>query len=175
MWLLVVGNISNVGGQALIGGYKSIQYPSIVGALDWWQLRGGYVTDLHSDADVLSWLTWLEKALEKIANKQTKETIVRKAEQEIVIGPLAWVKTLVTIPGLGYDLSRRISEQQQSLAASLEWLLDPVRLKGNDPNKIAGIALKTFLGAREYFGLSRDWLSMRVDVPEWAIEEEGWK
>ena len=167
-WLLFVGTLRrNKTGSAIIDKSDThFTYNAVQGALEAWQIRGGYVTLLNCDSLVAGWITrWLDKL--RITNTQVVLAPPRGAHQ-VVIGPASdgsdkpWRATLMSFPGMGAELSNRVAENNPTLAGCLEWITCPDWLEGQSLTRPAGIGIPSIRKWRRWLGLPEDYLQLLV-------------
>ncbi len=159
-WLLVTGNIgSGKNGLAYIDGRRShVSYQGLIGALDYWQLRGGGVSILRSDGLSGKWFQLMCERVERVHEEpeieieMLKQVLVKKrgsAKEN------AATQTLSTFPGIGSGTARNIAVEYGSLAEGL------VFLSGGE--KMKGVGLVTKEKAREWLGLNKN---ERLEIEE---------
>lgn len=124
VWLLITGKFeSSPSGKVVVNGRQTeFDYNAMLGAIDAWQERGGYVAWVERDSLVINWLRLVEKREQKRSGD--KAILFRKPVQQLV-GPDdkdAWVATLMSFPGIGPELAIRIADYSGSLASAL-WFL----------------------------------------------------
>ena len=152
-WLLVTGNIgSGKNGLAYIDGHRShVSYHGLVGALDYWQLRGGGVSILRSDALSGKWFQLMCERVERVHKEpeieieMLRQVLVKKRGSA---RENAATQTLSTFPGIGAGLARNIAVKYKSLAEGL------VFLSGEE--KMKGVGLTTKKKAQEWLGLDKN-------------------
>ena len=152
-WLLITGKFeSSPSGKVIVNGRSTeFDYNAMLGAVDAWQERGGYVAWIEKDSLVLNWLRLAEKREQKRDGE--KAILFRKPVQHL-IGPDdkdAWVATLMSFPGVGPELATRIADYSGSLGSAL-WFMsseDSWRWDGRPEGWGPLLAKK----ARERFGL----------------------
>lgn len=148
-WLLYCGTMaySQFSGQAIVDGRNSMPYMSIAGALTWWQLRGGYYSQLESDELQLKWLSkWLDtlQTLQDVPEKH----IGREAAQ-LLVGAAPQRETLMTLPGIGQQKAELVLAQYGGIASALVGLTaDEIEVA------LAGIGPKTRAHIRAWLGMS---------------------
>ena len=153
-WLVVCAHVfGKESGQSVIDGRDSIQYSALIGALDWWSLRGGFYTILSGDQHLLWWLGQWPSRFKSLEH----DKVIRKAHQSTVMGA-GQVDTLCTFPGVGSDKAEALMEGR-TLAEALVWLAD---LEMPGP---AGVGQKTKEAAYKYLGLD-GYKVLREDFPE---------
>ena len=120
-WLLITGEFkSSPSGKVTINGrVTEYDYNAMLGAIDAWQERGGYVAWLERDSLVLNWLRLAEKREQKRAGD--KVVLFRNSVQQLIGSDDkdAWIATLMSFPGIGPELATRIAHYGGSLASSL--------------------------------------------------------
>jgi len=149
-WLLITGNIGRGKNDlAYMDGRRThVSYQQLIGALDYWQLRGGGITILREDALTAKWVELMCQRVEKINDEPVievpmlKQRTVKKVRNK---KENSAVQTLMCFPGIGEKMARTIAEERKTLAQSL------VLLSGDD--QIKGLGPKTRQSAREWLGL----------------------
>lgn len=152
-WLLITGKFeSSPSGKVIVNGRTTdFDYNAMLGAIDAWQERGGYVAWVEKDGLVTNWLRLAEKREQK--RNGDKAVLFRKPVQ-VLIGPDdkdAWVATLMSFPGVGPELATRIADYSGSLGSAL-WFMsseDSWKWDGRPDGWGPLLAKK----ARERFGL----------------------
>lgn len=152
-WLLITGKFeSSPSGKVIVNGRSTdFDYNAMLGAIDAWQERGGYVAWIEKDGLVTNWLRLAEKREQKRDGE--KAVLFRKPVQQLV-GPDdkdAWVATLMSFPGVGPELATRIAEYSGSLGSALWFMSNEDSWKWNDRPEGWGPLLSR--KARERFGL----------------------
>jgi ERCC4-type nuclease len=143
-WLVTVGTIENRNGKAFIDGRATMSYAAITGSLDWWQFRGGYLTQLVDDGSLINWIgAWLRKLESLEANPE--KTIHRDPIQSIVLNPKTGM--LMALPGLGEERSTTL------LRAASNRLAKALEIITGQETYVEGIGPETRRAVRE-------WLSM---------------
>lgn len=160
-WLLFVGQLwSDRRGECIIDGQKTgFSHNAVQGALESWQLRGGFVTCLSRDGLVAPWLARWHDKLGTLG--EAKLTPVRAVQP--VVGPKsenAWMTTLASLPHVGSKKARVLAEHYGTLAGCIEALTDPAlpAMEGRPE----GVGAVTVRENRVWFGLDEQWLRLRV-------------
>ena len=148
-WLLYVGTMaySHFSGAAIVDGRSGgMPYMSVNGALIWWQLRGGYYTQIEADELTLKWLSkWMDtlRTLKDVPSKY-----VGRQQQQQIIGAAPQRETLTTLPGIGEKKASACLAEYGSIAAALVGLTaDEIEVA------LAGIGPKTRAHIRSWLGL----------------------
>lgn len=157
-WLLVIGRFSQPGGRLLVNDRKMkpcYSLKNIHAALDWWQIRGGNVTEIRSTDHVAAWIGhWHETMLHKLGTEPDKLVVERPPAQALAIPGNDWWAPLITLPGIGpvkaQALAEWLPECLQSLAYALCYLSDKNNAEIVRP---PGFGRKTFAEARRALGL----------------------
>lgn len=151
-WLLVTGNIGcGKDGLAYVDGRRShVSYQGLIGAFDYWQLRGGGVSVLRSDSLSGKWFQLMCERVQKVHEEPQVE--IEMLKQVIVPSQgsaqeKAAIQTLSTLPGIGEKGARSITTTYGSLSASL------CALTGEE--KIKGVGVKTRGEVRKWLGLKK--------------------
>lgn len=177
-WLVVCAHVvGRSDGTATVDGRESLSFNALVGALDWWQLRGGYYTVLSTDEHLEAWLDQWPQRLKRLAQGPH---VVRTAQQELMTG-LGQVDTLCTFPGIGQERAEALLDGR-TLAEALSLLSNP---EGGPLPK--GLGDKTRMAAYRWLGLDgynvlrvecpAPWdriLSALLDLPPEEVETETW-
>lgn len=168
-WLLVIGDIKcNRDGLAVVDGREtSWEYVKIIAALDWWQLRGGYVTWLSRETLIYSWCKMWQTRLE---NRDTEygdgkgwgEKIISRPVQQTVYEVPNVVRTLMTFPGMGEERAMAVYRATKEKIVELRGkdtvgditLMDC--LFTLDGEKVEGIGNKTRRSILEYVGWTQE-------------------
>jgi len=110
-WLAVVGRIENRNGYGFVDGVETLQYNALMGALDYWQLRGGYYSILSNDDGFARWvLKWPERLEAVAANPE--HIVTRTPSQELLEDNR--VGFLAMLPGLGRGRARALLDASAS-------------------------------------------------------------
>lgn len=172
-WLLIVGNLTEQSGKVSVGGSPSnLTYGQVIAAVDWYQMRGGFVTILEDADKVYIWCLEQQERLIKVLGSPTKEIHERMPDQVLTWPPRPWVRTLRTLPGIDIKLGDLIAEQSGSLAAALinltshYWLTEA----GARPH---GIGEKTIRRVRNYMGMREEYIELKVDIAKQVLIAEG--
>lgn len=154
-WLLVVGVYwSDSAGNVVFGGHGAgahmtqWKWHSYQGALDAWQIRGGYVHVCEDDFDAVNWLlAWDRKVKEMDLGRE--QVIVKRptAPSAVVMHPKPWIATLESFPGVGPAMADAISDYTDTLAHALMWL-------SGECKGVPGVGPKTRAGWRRWMGLN---------------------
>ena len=172
-WLLIVGNLTENYGKASVGSGKSnLTYGQVIAALDWYQMRGGFVTILDDADKIYAWCLEHQIRLHKVLDNPTKEIYERLPDQILSSPPRPWVRTLRTLPGIDVKLGNLIAEQSGSLAAAIINLSSYWWLTNKD-QRPAGIGEKTIRTIRNYLGLKSDYLELNVNIAKQVLISEG--
>ncbi len=160
-WLLVVGTFfCTETGQLSVDHYKTdFSYNAVIGALNWWQLRGGSVVQICSEVHVGAWVRLLVQALEKAADSKEKVVEPKTVMQRLTNEGGFWQDdvriaakvTLGSFPGMGPHRAELLAEKFGSLGCCMEFLSD-IRLWGEMAPK--GIGMKTLELARRWLGMT---------------------
>lgn len=169
-WLLTVGSYTCdeqgklvVDGQRA-GGSEGWSYWSYWGALRAWQIYGGYVDNIHRDAQLLDWVQKTLHAIEKskddvlVAPKKPSQTNLISSESVTQDGyeRNACIMALCTIDGVSVAKAAAITDYcGGKLKDALRFLSDPehLKLKKNDEQWPKGIASSVFANAARWLGL----------------------
>ena len=152
-YLLVTGELRCSPAQkAIINGRKTgYSYWAIHGALDSWQLRGGYVTILAKDSLISKWLSDQAQRL----SKSSESVLIwpQRARQELTQDQNLdqIVMTLMSFPRIGQTTAVALARQCGSLRAALKMLGDPGVLKRKD--RVEGVGPKLIEEFRKVMGL----------------------
>jgi len=165
-WLLFVGDIKcGANGNAIIDGFDSgFAYNAVQGALESWQLRGGYYTALSRDTLIAPWCArWLDKL-----GNLGEETVINRQVVQPIVGPTDDIArkltVLSTLKHVGKEKAKRLLEHYGTLAGALEAILDPAfALSKNRPS---GFGETTVVENRQLFGLTDHWMRLVVEVRE---------
>lgn len=158
-WLLVTGDIKcGRNGKCVISGREfGFSYWSVMGALDYWQLRGGGITILCRDNLIAKWINDMSNRLKEI-DKNPEHSIEVRSRQVLVPGGSkaedAMVLTLSTIPNIGVQTARNIARKYDRLAVALAKLSDTGIIKSKE--KPVGIGKGTVWAFRKWMGLEDD-------------------
>lgn len=144
-WLAFVGHLDNRGGLGFIDGRETLAYASMQGALDWWQVRGGYLSLLSDDAALVDWIgRWPAKL--KAIEEHPEKVLYRKPDQSLVIDNKLGL--LLALPGLGPERARALYEAARgSLARAL------VILTSDSGAEVRGIGEGTKHAARKWLSI----------------------
>lgn len=153
-WLAFAGTIEARGQMGIVDGRPSLSYAALIGALDWWQLRGGYLTILSDDQALVGWVGhWLDRL--RVLSEQPEKEIAREAQQKLALeGPTA---ILTALPGIGRERANALLDAAQN---------NPIRalvklVAGVD--KVPGIGKQTRSAVREWIGLGESDQVLVVD------------
>lgn len=102
-WLITIGQYgSSKEGKVIVDGQETEwTWNAFQGALDWWQLRGGYVANLSRDGQLLGYLNqWLERLGDENWDSTTEYKVVYRVPKQ-VIGEPDWVSIVLGM-GIGF-------------------------------------------------------------------------
>lgn len=131
-WLMTTGVFESTEfGKVKVGSSKKesdFAYAALLGALEAWQIRGGFYINLYNESPSLirNWLLRQQKRAND--ERATKVVHFRRPPQQHIITETdedAWISTLMTFPGIGTVLAQNIGDFFGTLAASLCFLSDP--------------------------------------------------
>ena len=160
-WLLFIGDLKcDRNGMAIIDGFDTgFTYNAVQGALESWQLRGGYISILSRDMLIASWIQrWLDK-LQALQASPEKLLPPRPVQQPIVgedVYRAQAMRTLMTIKDVGPEKAGLILDHCGLLAYSL------VYLSRGEGQSLKGIGPKTFENAQKL--LFRDDGKLQLEV-----------
>jgi len=154
-WLLVIGDLKcNKDGFAVIDGRESgWTYSKIIAAMDWWQIRGGYMSWIGRDGLFLPWCQmWLSRLEQKEKDSNNgwgQKIIYRPIPQTLYeIDPI--VRTLMTMPGIGEDRAVAVYEFAASKTDGKPTLMDVMLVLQDE--KVEGVGKKTRDKVMDYIG-----------------------
>lgn len=160
-WLLVTGDFKcNRDGNVVVDGRETkFSYWGMIGALDFWQIRGGGISLVCNDNHVGKWIADMANRMEMVGSQKEKlleprkprQLLVQQSDDEQAQKIIAAMTTLMTFPGIGPTTARKIAEGFGSLAWALYWLSHPKSPEGKI--KIDGVGKETFRKARHWLGL----------------------
>lgn len=147
-WLLVCGKFIPSEKEEVIVDARTSgwQWVSYAGAKDAWCLRGGLIHEEPDDDHGAYWLNRMDANIGKLR----KEAIVLPPVQKIVGGMFdqnPWRVTLMSFPGCGEELSRRIAGYTGNLATALFYMSDV------NSNRLPGVGIKLKEQWNRYLGL----------------------
>lgn len=132
-------------------------YNSLMGALESWQVSGGYVRLLWKDSNIVNWIGRMKKMLAAIASndpivvsRPMRRTISYNSDEK-------YKELLMRLPGIGKVRADLVGDHCGSLAWSLVFLTDE-NSKGQ-----CGCGLTTIKGICQYMGLKN---GQRMEVME---------
>jgi hypothetical protein len=166
-WLLIAGEYKITKKNKVIVGERETEweYNAFLGALEDWQLRGGYYSILCRDSLNGPWIArWYDK-VSVFTDQSDKLILPRKPTQTITVSngagdSMPWRATLASFPGIGIETATAIANYCGTLADSLVFLSDQnnIRLKNavSEDNKNAypkNVGLAKLVDARQWLGL----------------------
>lgn len=158
-WLLVCGNFDYNDGNLKVNGFPTDwSWGSYQGALDAWQLRGGYV---HIEPTDDNGGIWLNRWNDNI-KKMSREHVISRQVEKITGGifdPHPWRVVLQGFPDCGPELSARIAEYCGSLASAL-WYMS------TDESHIPGIGVKRKQQWRRWLGLKEGSILLPIELED---------
>lgn len=150
-WLVLTGAIENRNGQAFVDGWATLPYMAVIGALDKWQARGGYITWLSSDNDLVAWVGGRLDFLRSIQDQPTK-----RLYQQRIIEADRVRQVLAMFPGLGPVRVDALLDKMAdtgsdvTLVQALCWLTDyATDLSGTGIGEGTRRAVRQFCGLQE--------------------------
>lgn len=140
-WLAFIGDIKcDRDGMCVIdGGVTNLSYDQVQGALEAWQLRGGYYSCIGTDA---LFTKWVNRWHTKVQTWREDVALPPRQAQQVITGllydPIPWRATLATMPNIGNEKASKIAEYCGSLWASLHFLTtqDSLKCAGKPKNVI---------------------------------------
>jgi hypothetical protein len=153
-WLVATGYFScgKWGKVKVESRQTGLAYSALIGALDFWCLRGGGLTVLSSDEQLGPWLDGMIARLGKIKNEPNKLVIhncYKQSISQIERGSKAAIMgTFMSFPNIGPITVQEIANQFGNLAEAVEWITAEKEKK-----KIAGVGPTTRENVRKWFGL----------------------
>lgn len=157
-FLVYTGSIMLGQDGALHVNGRRYQYrmPILVGSLEWWQLRGGFLAHLPDDESISDWISMWDKRLLELQLVKVKEIVARPVKQSIMAAN--WKDTLAALPGIGGDRARVLGKEFKTLGDALCWLTDEYSGK-----RVPGIGPGIKNNIRRYLGL-RDGETLGINV-----------
>jgi len=154
-WLVICARIDHHGDRATLDGREGLGYTAVLSALDWWQLRGGYLTILNGDGDLPKWLGgWLDK-LRAISEEPIK--ILTRNPQQALAEDLQ-MSFLMALPGVGAERAKALLKAAGSPLAALQALV-------NGSLSIEGIGQGTRESVREWLSMGQGRWWRRLGLP----------
>ena len=155
-WLLVIGDLKcNKDGKAILDGRESDwNYSSLQGGLDFWQMRGGFMSWISRDSLMADWCNiWHNRLIEKekAGASWMEFGVVRPVPQTLYPVPDVQ-RTLLTFPGIGADRAEAIYKKAVEMGASKPTLMDVMCVIQDE--KIDGVGPQTRKKALEHIGWS---------------------
>lgn len=144
-------NIKGYGSKQIVTceGRKTLHHNALYGAIDWYELRGGYVR-MFADND--SFVMWLAKRLDflRAIEKLEDGDITKRVQRQKIVSQNATSALLEILPGIGGIRARElIAKFQQdnngqfpSFIEMLYWLIDektelPTNIPGNIKERVS--------------------------------------
>jgi hypothetical protein len=157
-WLLVVGDIYEKDGKPCMDGQEmyglpNLTYQNLLMTFAKWQFRGGLIAHVKYDRDILPWVTGMLGLMQKIEDEPETTIEIHAPVQSILGGEQSlypWRRTLMSLPGIRTVRALAVAEHCQTLAKSLCYLTDPVKIKDEH---VEGIGRGTVDTVRSYMGL----------------------
>lgn len=162
-WLLFIGQLlCNRRGIAIIDKQNTgFSHAALQGALEKWQLRGGYVTFLSRDGRIAAWVS-RQLANLRQGKRDDDKVIARKPRQRMINASSGrgWMTTLMTLRHIDATMAKRVADHYGNLAACIEALTDlDIPLMKDRPK---GIGMTTVIDNRRWFGLTKPWMKFAV-------------
>ena len=153
-WLLLIGDLKCTReNKAVIDGRESgWDYGKIIAALDWWQMRGGYMSWISREGLVASWCSMWATRLENRDSEGGwgKKVIFRPIAQTLYETP-AVQRTLMTFPGLGTDRAEAVYQKTvERCNGERPTLMDTMLIL--QEMKVEGVGDKTRAKIMQYIG-----------------------
>jgi ERCC4-type nuclease len=169
-WLVVVGHLENRGSSGFIDGRETLSYSAIQGALDYYQIRGGYLSLLHDDEAFVEWVNHCPAKLKAVADNPEK-VLYRKPLQTLAEDQKLGM--LLALPGLGPERARALYEAARgSLARAL------IILTADSGMEIRGIGEGTRQAVRKWLSIG-GWEQLALvderllpDLMEFTLEHD---
>jgi len=153
-WLLFVGNLKrnhhdNV--EAIIDGQPTgFSYNAVQGALESWQLRGGYVSFLPRDYLVMPWLARWHDKLRGLDEAKILDRVVQPIEDG---QGKEWRSLLTALPGWGIVKANAMAGMCATFAEAVEWITCPDWLEKDCDSRPAKVRVSDVVKARQALGL----------------------
>lgn len=153
-YLVTIGQYgSNKDGKVIVDGHETEwSWNAYKGALDWWELRGGYYADLSRDGQLLSYLNqWLERLSDDSWNGTSEYKVVERFPKQ-VLGKQDWVGIVMGLGiGFGHEKAKYLEENFSGLGQFLSFFSDEDNLKL--VKKVKGIGASQFRKTRALLNL----------------------
>ena len=104
-WLAFVGELTKQYDRCFIDGRETLPYASVIGALDWWQVRGGYLTLLSDAQGFTKWVQGWEGKL-KALGEHSEKVVLRVPQQALTVDKRAGM--LLNLPNLGPEKAKAV-------------------------------------------------------------------
>lgn len=160
-WLLIAGQFAQrKDGRLCLNGFEVItrhSYKAVKAALDWWQLRGGHVTELSGARLITSWVNhWHESMLTQL-NTELERVVVNRLPAQALKRPESdWWVPLAIVPTIGevkaQVLAQWLPESKRTLAQAIVYLCDERNVQQERP---PGFGPTAFEHTRRLFGLTK--------------------
>jgi hypothetical protein len=156
-WLLIEGNfLRDREGMVVVDGYTTnTMWSQLQGAMEAWQLRGGYMTTppLPTESAVTEWVARWNST--KIYMWRKDMVLPPRKTQQVLVGAMVnekpWRTTLASFPGIGPEKANDIADVCDNLWQAIQMLTDPKTLVWDKRPK--GIGKTTIRNIQAYLGL----------------------
>jgi len=166
-WLLIAGEYKINKRNKIVVGERETEweYNAFLGALEDWQLHGGYYSILCRDGLIGPWVARWHDKVNVFRDQSEKLILPRKPTQVITVSndsgnDMPWRATLASFPGIGIETATTIANYCGTLADSLVFLSDQNNIRLKDATSEDGkntypknVGLAKLVDARQWLGL----------------------
>ena len=157
-WLTITGAISidpKTGNAVMADSSTQMAYMAYIGALDWYQIRGGHVAHHPHDGALMPWMISWEKKLKTLEEQPTKMLIPRRPKQ-LLVGP-DLIGILASIfPDIGPVKAEAVIAiaKKEQRGNNPPTLLNAMAILTDWSYPIKGVTYRIRKGIRDTFGLT---------------------
>lgn len=158
-YLVLIGQFTeNKAGKVIVDGQLTDwNYSAFLGALDWWQLSGGYVTHLSRDGQLARYLrNWITRTEDDKWEQGFEHKVSVRMPKRILSNP-DWVSIVLSLGiGFGNEKVTWLEQSFNSFADFLEWFSNPCNRDALTTKNARGIGDSQFSKVRKLLGLGSD-------------------
>ena len=156
-WLVITGTlaIDSMTGNIDTGSVSGMNYMAYTGALDWYQVRGGYVSYHPHGGPLMPWMLSWEKKLKAIRDQPEKKLVPRSPKQ-LLVGPDLVGMIAAIFPEIGPAKAQAVVDiaKEEQAGTDSPTLLNAMAILTDWKYVIKGVTPRIRRKIRQTFGLT---------------------